>query len=301
MDTAAFYLAVLDKLDEGVIVINKDRTIRYWSRGAELLTGYTAEEVKGSACPFNCLRFASMENQKECNNSCNIHHTIEFGEGFTEEISFMHKEGYRTPVKITVIPWFDNDGKTIVGAVEIMRDASELSNMRKSVEKMKKLSLIDILTEAGNRRMGEMRLATKLEEFNRYGVEFGILFIDVDHFKRFNDDYGHDAGDRVLRNISKTIRLHMRSFDDFIRWGGEEFLAIISSVNKHQLMDTAEKIRRVVSETFVAHGNSKLSVTVSIGAALVGSEDSLVSLVNRADLAMYESKKNGRNIVYYRS
>ncbi|MBL8028024.1 MAG: GGDEF domain-containing protein [Fibrobacteres bacterium] len=300
MDSAEFYLSILENIDEGVLVINKDRTARYWSRGAERLTGFTSEEVKGMSCPFNCLRFASMDGKKECDGSCNIHKTFMSGESFSEYVSFNHKEGHKIPVQITVIPWYGTDGKTILGAVELIRDASDLANMEKSLETMKRLSLIDLLTEAGNRRMGEMRLATKLEEYHRYGVEFGILFIDIDHFKQINDEYGHDTGDRVLRAVAKTIRLHLRSFDDLIRWGGEEFLCLISSVNKHQLADIAEKVRKLVSETVVRLGSTGISVTVSLGAALVSSEDTLVSLVGKGDQAMYESKKTGRNKVTLR-
>jgi diguanylate cyclase (GGDEF)-like protein/PAS domain S-box-containing protein len=297
MDSSKFYLSILENLDEGILVLDSMRKVQYWSRGAEKLTGYTVDEVKGLTCPFNCISFDVIQSKGTCSNNCRIHSIMETGKGYSEDIAFMHKDGYRMPVTISAIPWLSDNENKIIGTIEILRDASDLAKAKHDMKVLESLSLIDVLTEIGNRRMGEMRLATKLEEYNRYGTGFGILFIDIDYFKKINDEYGHDAGDRVLKIVAKTLKFNTRSFDEIIRWGGEEFLSIVSNVNKHQIVDVAEKLRKLVQETIVSYGTTNLSVTVSIGATIVNSEDNRISLINRADNAMYESKKNGRNMV----
>jgi diguanylate cyclase (GGDEF)-like protein len=114
------------------------------------------------------------------------------------------------------------------------------------------MALLDPLTKLGNRRYGQMNLSGKLREFKRYGWPFGVLFIDIDKFKAVNDTYGHDAGDRVLRLVAATIRNGLRSSDVVVRWGGEEFVAIVASVDEEKLRHVGEKLRVLVERSSIS-------------------------------------------------
>ena len=160
---------------------------------------------------------------------------------------------------------------------------------------LEKLSSLDPLTNLPNRRSMETSIAARMAETRRYDVTFGVLFVDIDRFKAVNDAHGHETGDQVLRLVAKTLARSLRPFDVCGRWGGEEFLAIILNVDTLQLEVVAERVRALIAQTRIPLGGDHMSVTASIGGTLAQAGDSLESLVDRADRAMYASKMAGRN------
>jgi diguanylate cyclase (GGDEF)-like protein len=146
-----------------------------------------------------------------------------------------------------------------------------------------------------NRHGIEKELLLRFEEQKRFGLPFGLLFMDVDHFKDFNDRHGHDAGDRVLKLVADTLSRSARPFDVFGRWGGEEFVGIMRNVSWRQLEMIGERIRRLVYTSSLLLDNVRLHVSISMGATLVRDDDTLESVVKRADTLMYRSKQAGRN------
>ena len=145
------------------------------------------------------------------------------------------------------------------------------------------------------RRSIEAAITTRLAERQRYQVNFGVLFIDIDDFKSVNDRHGHDKGDHVLRLVAKTLTRSLRPFDLAGRWGGEEFLALILNVDLLQLSVVAERVRALIAQTRIPLEDNYLNVTVSIGGTLARPDDTPETLVNRADRFMYQSKMAGRN------
>ncbi len=128
-----------------------------------------------------------------------------------------------------------------------------------------------------------------------YNMPFGILFIDIDHFKKFNDTYGHDLGDDVLKYIANTFVANARPFDLYGRWGGEEFLGIIRNINDKELELLGGRLRLLIENSYLIHEKEKLYVTISIGATLVNENDTIDSLIKRADTLLYKCKAAGRN------
>jgi diguanylate cyclase (GGDEF)-like protein len=185
----------------------------------------------------------------------------------------------------------------VEGAVEIFNDNTYQTVMLERIAQFEKMAYLDTLTGVANRRFTEMTLQSRLDERHRYGWSFGVLFIDVDHFKNVNDQHGHAVGDLVLAMVAKTLSNSVRSFDFVGRWGGEEFLAILANVDAEQLHAFADRIRALVEQSHLAVGPGDVRVTVSIGATSTRSDDSLATLVKRADEHMYASKKAGRNCV----
>ena len=120
--------------------------------------------------------------------------------------------------------------------------------------------------------------------------------VDVDRFKAVNDNYGHAVGDKVLRMVARTLTGCIRQNDSAIRWGGEEFLILVSGASLDTLSDLAERIRALVERGWVALADAgHLSVTVSVGGAMVRPDDRVEDLVSRADQRLYECKVGGRN------
>ena len=169
--------------------------------------------------------------------------------------------------------------------------------MAEKLEQSQAEALVDSLTNVLNRAAYNMKIVQLIHEFRRYKEEWALLVLDIDNFKKFNDDYGHQIGDRVLKSVAGTVRNTIRISDHIFRYGGEEFVVILNRVDASFASQLAEKICRQVENDYFVDGDNKLKVTISIGGAIITEEDTESSLFERADQAMYQAKKNGRNQV----
>lgn len=175
-------------------------------------------------------------------------------------------------------------------------------DLERANQELARLSLTDRLTEIANRRALEQFLDREWSRCVRKGLSISLLMADVDHFKAFNDRYGHPAGDECLRGIALVLRSSARRAGDLAaRWGGEEFLVVLSETDAEGAVVVAERIRAAVEALRIAHEASPVSphVTISVGCAsgIPGRGRAWTSLVRAADEALYRSKRNGRNRV----
>lgn len=293
--TAEYYKKVLDNLYDGIYFIDKDKKILYWNKGAEEHTGYRQSDVIGKKC-FEILKHADKKGVKLCEEKCPVSRTMVDCCLREVDVYLHHKEGHLVPVSMRIAQMQDQNDQIVV-AVEIYNEKSPRFRLHREIEELRSLALIDPLTELGNRRYITTNLRGKLDEFNRYGLSFGVLFLDIDHFKKVNDNYGHDTGDKILKMISKTVSNSLRSFDIFGRWGGEEFVAILANVNEDQLYPISDRLRLLVEQSNIFVGPDIVRMTVSIGATLAQRNDDINTIIQRADELMYNSKVSGRNCI----
>ncbi len=165
-------------------------------------------------------------------------------------------------------------------------------------QRMEKLATTDGLTELNNHRQFQELLSKEIERTRRYGSTVSLLLMDIDHFKSFNDTYGHPVGDLVLKEISKCIRKSLRANDIAARYGGEEFTVIVPESNEQGALIIAERIRSTIENHIIVSNDRQLRVTVSIGIAAYPSlAANQPQLIDSADKALYNSKEHGRNRV----
>lgn len=170
-------------------------------------------------------------------------------------------------------------------------------------ERLKLVGLTDTLTSVANRRYFDQRYAEELRRVARERHPLACLFLDIDHFKRVNDTYGHAVGDYVLQGVARIIKSHLRNVDILARYGGEEFVAVLPGTEAEEAQIIAERIRRAVEqETFSHPGHAPFQVTLSIGVAGVAGGDKRPDdpghrLLETADSALYAAKHGGRNRV----
>jgi diguanylate cyclase (GGDEF)-like protein len=162
---------------------------------------------------------------------------------------------------------------------------------------LERLALLDELTRLPNRRHLLAELGAQLLLHRASSAPVGVLFIDIDHFKRFNDDHGHETGDLALQTVARTLKAGIRPFDVVGRWGGEEFVAIFPNVMPAGLAAAAERLQMLVRASRVETIPDPLSVRVSIGGAMARVDDSATTVLSRADAALYISKAAGRDRV----
>ncbi|OGF97656.1 MAG: hypothetical protein A3F83_08605 [Candidatus Glassbacteria bacterium RIFCSPLOWO2_12_FULL_58_11] len=295
-----YYRNLLDKLFDGIFCVDRNRTITFWNKSAENISGYSISEVVGRV---SCREIVAQTNGAQRTDSGEppqsiLEQTLNDGVAREGEYYIKHKEGHRVPVACKVEPIHDARGQ-ISGAVQIFHDNSSRVAARSVIEKLRKLALIDPLTGLANRRYIDKILEGKTDEMKRYGMSFGVLFIDIDHFKQVNDHYGHEMGDKVLWTISRGMSIILRSSDVLGRWGGEEFVAVVLNVDREGLMRVAEKMRSEIEKIQIQENGQAFNVTISIGATLVepgtGMDKNLI--LKKADELLYVSKNNGRNRV----
>ncbi len=169
--------------------------------------------------------------------------------------------------------------------------------LAEKLEQSQAQALVDPLTKVLNRAAYNMRIGQMVQEYKRYKEEWALLTLDIDHFKKFNDEFGHQLGDNVLKLVASTVKNCIRVSDRVFRYGGEEFVVLLGRINSEIATHLAEKICQAVERNFFVHGDQKLKVTVSIGGAIIDADDDELSIFERADKAMYQAKNNGRNQV----
>ena len=287
---------LLEKLFDGICFVDANRKITFWNEGAERITGRPAQQVLGIVMGSDILQHIDEAGFTLNEMNCPLVATATDGISREKEIYIRHAEGFPIPVLVKTFPIYSRTGH-LIGAAELFSDNPALSRAKRREESLEQTIAFDPLTLVGNRKHLEHRLRGALLEFQYSNIPFGVLFIDIDNFKAFNDTYGHIIGDKVLHIVANTLRHNLRDTDTAGRWGGEEFLAIAFDVDKQELKTMAEKLRMLVKQTIIPAKGNIPSITISVGATLVQANDTLESLIHRADKLMYQSKAGGKNRV----
>lgn len=180
---------------------------------------------------------------------------------------------------------------------KISASSEIIEHLKLELEHATSLAKTDPLTGIYNRRGYDEIIQQQIEYSTRKKRSFAMLMLDIDHFKKINDSYGHLVGDSVLRYIAKLLQAHTKGQDSLARLGGEEFVILLNNISYENAMIFAEKIRRAISDKAFKAKNHKdtLKISVSIGVSLFKSGETADDLFDRADLALYQAKTNGRN------
>ncbi|MDH3973080.1 MAG: diguanylate cyclase [Deltaproteobacteria bacterium] len=182
--------------------------------------------------------------------------------------------------------------------VIVSTSRKSLAKLHESQEKLYKLATRDSLTGVLNRREGFRRFSEELSRTKRTGDSLSLMMIDIDHFKSVNDNYGHQKGDDILKEVVSTILKTLRDYDLMMRYGGEEFALLLPSTAMEKAIEVAERARESIEnmDSFSEVGLER--ITVSIGVSQLILDDTLDILISKADTALYIAKERGRNRVY---
>ncbi|MEJ7892001.1 MAG: diguanylate cyclase [Solirubrobacteraceae bacterium] len=182
----------------------------------------------------------------------------------------------------------------VSAAVRVKRLQDDLHNANALLSHQ---ALTDALTGLANRRHGFGELDRTIASAERHDRTLCVLMCDLDHFKTLNDAYGHDAGDSCLRETARRLASAVRTSDVPVRWGGEEFVVLMPDAVAVHAAEVAERIRAEVADPPFFIGDDEINVTMSVGWAMRGTGEAGADLVARADGALYEAKRSGRNAV----
>ncbi len=285
------FKAIIDSSDDAIISKNIQGIIASWNNGAEKIFGYTAEEMIGQ--PMTTVIPVDRGHEEP-----EFLGRIASGKSVDHFVTQrLHKDGSLIDVSVTLSPIRDSDGK-VIGASKIARDIS--ATVAADAE-IKRLAFFDSLTGLANRRLLHDRLDQVYLRAKRDGISFAALYIDLDNFKQLNDAHGHEAGDRLLKNVALRLMACIRQSDTASRFGGDEFLVILPGTkNRRYSSDNwpAAIVKRIHRELMKPYdlGFGFYQCTLSIGVYVydddaVDAED----VIRMADQAMYSAKRSGKS------
>jgi diguanylate cyclase len=188
--------------------------------------------------------------------------------------------------------------KALEGRLSLSKN--EIGNLQQSLEAIRAESLTDPLTGLGNRKYFDRSIGMAVENALANGEPLSLLMFDIDHFKSFNDSYGHLTGDQVLRLVAMSLKQTIKGQDITARYGGEEFAVVLPNTALRQALTVADHIRRAVMAKELkkkSTGEILGRVTISVGVSMLKMDDDIHSLIERADACLYAAKRNGRNRV----
>ncbi len=290
---SAVFESIVENSMDAVIVTDRNGDIVYWNDAATQLFGYSATAMLGKhvhdILPTYDLRDranAAFARFKEAGTGPLVGRSI--------QVTALKKGGDSVDVQfgINVV---EVDGERFIYA--FIRDISQLMQLQRELEQQ---ASTDALTGILNRRAFLRDADTALGAVVRHKGPLSMLMLDIDHFKRVNDAFGHDGGDTALREFTTRVRLMLRSEDLFGRVGGEEFCVVLPRINSVGAILAAEKVCEIIRRGAIEIGTSRLNMTVSIGvASLADSCDTVAVIQRRADEALYDAKRLGRDRVIY--
>ncbi|MCR3907151.1 MAG: sensor domain-containing diguanylate cyclase [Tenericutes bacterium] len=283
---------LFDSFHEAIYVVDKERKILYFNPVATQISGFEQNETEGFFCYDNILNHVDGTGKNLCFDGCPLVDSIKYNRIEDHMVYLHHKNGHRVKVHVRAIP-YEEDGE-IVGAIEVFTDETSRNLLLDELYIKDQLLMIDPLTKLFNRRFLDEKIENIIQKEKVKKV--GILFFDIDDFKVINDKFGHLYGDDLLKAVSNTIQLNLKSTDYVIRFGGEEIVAILSDADEKLLLEIAEVLRLLIHQTKPRKPEHDYVLSVSIGATMLKNE-SVMEAIHRADLAMYDAKKAGKNNV----
>ncbi|EHK59903.1 sensor domain-containing diguanylate cyclase [Halomonas sp. GFAJ-1] len=205
------------------------------------------------------------------------------------ETALLTSSGEEVPVSQVIIVHYDDSGR-VAQTSSMIRD---ISAQKRLEAQLAHSAVTDHLTGIYNRKRFDEEVDKALARRRRSGVNTALILLDIDHFKLVNDTYGHDVGDQVLIDITRLLQQHLRVQDLLARWGGEEFVMLLSDTTLADGFQLAERLRQLIAE----HTFSAGAITASLGVTLLHADDTPSQCIKRLDLALYQAKRAGRNQV----
>ncbi|MBD3319543.1 MAG: diguanylate cyclase [Chitinivibrionales bacterium] len=282
---AKYFESILQDSTDIIFTIDAEGLLLKFNKGSQIHFGYTQEEIVGK--PFRIL-FVNEAGERKIMDA-----VLRSGKSVNEEIPMKTKEGEIIHLNLSISEMKDEGGQ-IIGMVVTAKDITEKKKLElelvKKNEMLERLAITDSLTDLYNTRYFYGQIKKELARFRRNPDRpLSLMMLDIDHFKQFNDTAGHQAGDEVLKSLARVITVCIRKdIDTGYRYGGDEFVVLLPDTDKHQ----AEVAAKRICGQFGSFKFGKTSL--SVGIAQAAPEEDEVSLVKRADEAMYRSKNAGR-------
>jgi diguanylate cyclase (GGDEF)-like protein/PAS domain S-box-containing protein len=272
---------ILDSLQTGIYVLDRDQKIVFWNDGAERITGYHRHDVVGRHTRENIFFHCNDEGCMLCGAACPFKQVSADAKRKDARLQLRHKHGHRVPVMLRIVPIRDHHDSVIGSALSFEEQKFTQARDRHQ-HHLGAYGCLDEITGIPNHSFTQFRLRESLASFIEYHLPFSILRIQVDSLDEFRAKYGPHASDAILRVVAETMTGSLRPHDFLGRWSSDQFLAILADSGLAGGEITGKRMRKVVTCAGLKWWGDELSVTVSIGNATAESGDTIDTLNVRA-------------------
>ena len=274
------YKNLIENLYEGLFYVDKERRIKYWSNGAEKITGYSSLEVLDKICSEELLCPTDADGKHYYGVSNVFTNTLANGTTKQFELLITHKDGRKIPVSIRIAPMYDvNDN--IVGATQLFTDhKGHLEHLADDSEEYEN-SFFDPITKLPNKVSLEMSINFKLSEFRRYNRPFGVILFEIDNYDKLSKIYGEEFNANVLVKITKLLAIDLRPFDIAGRWSAKEFALILINVREDSIKVIGDRLKDIIENTDFTIGKGEIDITLSISGIIATLNDSTKLLIEK--------------------
>ncbi len=317
MERLDYCTIVFDSLENGTLIVDEECIVQSWNKWLEINTGIMSELIIGKNLEEFYPEIDYKGFQRKIRTTLRLNTPTFYDASLSNRFITIPRNKITTSLlttmqlQVTISPYMVEMKRVMVSIhdisdlhelkitlqqkmAEIVHLNSILTQDRKRIEI---LSVTDPLTKLYNRQkfndVFEMMLLRR--HWNEKN-SFGLIIVDIDDFKKVNDIYGHQRGDKTLITVANTLSATTRMGDILARWGGEEFVVLVPDVDKEKILFVAEKLRSAVENINISEVGS---ITVSLGVSLFTENDIEETMMHRADVALYKAKNNGRNRVEF--
>ena len=282
--------SVFANTQDGILILSADKTILKVNHAFEQILGYEEEQVLGS----NGTMFRSGHHDTVFYEK--LWHIVDTTGRWQGELWERHENGGIIPVWCSISGLYNNNGEIDRYIVTLY----DLTEQKKSQDKINYLAHYDVLTGLPNRAMFKERVSHAIKLAERQSAILAVLFIDLDNFKQVNDSYGHPVGDELLCEVSKRLQHALRKSDTLSRSGGDEFMLLLENMKTvHSIKTAAQKIIGVLAQPMLIDG-TEIYLSASVGIALYPTDgEDVDTILRNADMAMYRAKEFGRNQFHF--
>src|SRR5436190_1766997 len=290
-----FYCKLLENMHDAVLFIDSSLKIMLWNRAAERLTGIPAASIEHKQWSPALVNLRDEKAKLLSVEECPVIQAIKSGVQTLRRLSVMGRTGQRIDIDAHLVPIHGKSGVTH-GAAVLLHDASSQITLEQRIQSLHEQATRDPLTQVANRAEFDRIMASYVESHLERRIPCSLILCDIDHFKRINDTYGHQAGDQVLVTFAALLRRHCRSGDLVARYGGEEFVMLCADCDNTTATRRAEELRAEIAE-FPMQAVEGKCISASFGVTEVQSGNTPETMLRRSDRALYQAKSNGRNTV----
>jgi len=290
-----FQQRLLENMHDAVIFVDSSLRIVLWNRAAERFTGIAASSIEHQHCWRSHVSLRDDHHKLVDEDDCPVMQAIRQGGQTLKRLSITGRNQQVVEVDAHVVPVHGKNGITF-GAAVLLHDASSQITLEQRVQCLHERATRDPLTQVANRAEFDRFFTMTVSDHMKRQLPCSLIICDIDHFKKVNDTFGHQAGDEVLVNFAALLRRNCRAGDLVARYGGEEFVMLCSDCDNSSATRKADEIRAELAELPLPALNGR-SVTASFGVTELQSGDTTDTMLRRADRGLYQAKENGRNCV----
>lgn len=284
------YGFLVENMTDGVYLVDLDRTITGWNKGAQTISGFSAEEVVGRACRDGILNHVSEAGRLLCGDGCPLAATMRDGKPRKAYVWMNRADGTRLPVRVQAVPIRDESGE-IVGSMELFTDDTRMLKTQAHRRELERTNMIDQITGVGNREYLDIELASLHHKWSAHGWPFGVLVVEVDELESMADNYGEDVGERSLRFVADTLVQTLTTTAVVSYQGGYRFAALVLCADANELEKLAERIRRMVAVSRFMVDQQRIRLRASVGKAFIAEGDSAEEVLGRATYAVHQLRE----------